>query len=212
VARCTHAGPWVDSNLFVTLPWRCLAYSYSLVYALDAQHVSRGDARIRQRFLNDYVKMGVAIAMQRAWLQEFSRRLHGVEELHALRACHRELIAMQSRFGVRWTPEGTKRMQIEHMWRQASGVDARLAEVVQLLEQKVDLFEAGASQRLNTKTERLNDTVFYLQPVFGLLAGAQVGVALAPKWSGLIQGALGGLLLGGLVPLLFRKLGKKRDE
>jgi transposase len=21
VARCTHAGPWLDSNLFVTLPW-----------------------------------------------------------------------------------------------------------------------------------------------------------------------------------------------
>jgi uncharacterized membrane protein len=99
-------------------------------------------------------------------------------------------------------------------------VDDRFAEVVQLLEQKVDLLEAEATEQLNTKTERLNDTVFYLQPVFGLLAGAQVGVALQPTFFGLVQGALGGLLLGGLVPpllrrlvpLLLRTLRKTRDE
>jgi hypothetical protein len=30
VARCTHAGPWLDSNLFVMLPEEILTYSHVL--------------------------------------------------------------------------------------------------------------------------------------------------------------------------------------
>lgn len=171
--------------------WRCFAHSYSLVYALSAGHPGREDGRILQRFLCDYVKMGVAIAIERAWLQEFPVRLREAQDLQALRLCHKELVWMQSRFGVRWTPEGTQRMKIEELWRRASAVDDRLVEVARVLEQKVDVLEAVA-------TERLNTALLALQGLFGFLAGAQVGVGLYPSWLGIAGGGIVGLLLCGL--------------
>jgi hypothetical protein len=171
--------------------WRCFVYSYSLVYALDGSYPGRQDGRILQRLLSDYVKMGVAIAMERAWLQEFPRRLREAQDLKLLRLCHQELVWMQSRFGVRWTPEGTQRMKIEELWRRTSGVDDRLAEVAQVLEQKVEVLEAVTA-------ERLNAALLALQGLLGFLAGAQVGVALYSTWLGIAVGGIVGLLLCGL--------------
>jgi hypothetical protein len=187
---------WKDAG------WRCFVYSYSLIYALDAQYQARDDTSIRQRFLRDYVKMGVAIAMQRAWLQEFPQRLRDTQDLPTLRRHHEELVRTQSRFGVRWTPEGTQRMQLEQAWRQAAGVDERLAEVTQLLEHKIDLLEANATDQLNT-------ALLALQLLFGAFTGAQIGLDLVPKQGlpltllGLAGGGVFGLLICWLVAQWF---------
>ena len=112
---------------------------------------------------------------------------------------------MRSRFGVRWTPEGTQRMTIEELWRKASGVDDRIAEVTQLLEQKVDMLEAEA-------TERLNSAVFVLQVVLGALAGGQIGASFEPKLLTCSIGLVVGGFLCWLVSPLFTKPKGKRDE
>lgn len=183
---------WKPSGL------RGFIYSYSLVYALANTFQGRDDQAIRAGFLNEYLKMGVALAIQRAWLQEFPDKVRQASNIDDLRDAHREMVAMQSHFGFLWTSEGTQRMRIEQMWRKTTGVDERMNDVKTLLEQKIGLEEAQETAILNKKTADLNIKIFILQLIFGIIYGSQIGVALRPDLMGIVQGGL----IGGVFTLV----------
>lgn len=171
--------------------WRSFVHSYSLVYALSNALSPRQDESIRVSFLRDYFKIGVSIAIQRAWLQEFLGKIKRVKGLKHMRDYHNELVNLQSYFGTMWTSEGTQRMLIEQMWLTTSGVNVRMSDARLLLEQKVAFEEAIETENLTKGTAKLNRVIYYFQFIFGILYGAQIGLFIT-------KDNLLGTILGGV--------------
>lgn len=179
--------------------WRCFVYSYSLIYALanSVSFAGRQDERIQCSFLQEYFRMGISIAIQRAWLQEFFAKIQKASNMDIIRKCHDEMVSMESHFGLTWTAEGTQRVRIEQLWRKATGVDDRMTEARLLLEQKVAFEEAMETEQLTQKTTDLNKMILYLQFIFGIMYGAQIGLAIfdTNKIVGSVAGGIAGFLV-----------------
>jgi hypothetical protein len=130
---------------------RYFVHSYSLVCAcspvdsLNSQHVD-WPAHI---FLEDYVRMGARLALERAELVELRSTLQEVSDLAELRHLRNDWVDFCRVLGVRWTAEGTQRTQIEQLWRQVSGLRKMSEETDHRLDQTIGMFEAQASDRLN---------------------------------------------------------------
>jgi hypothetical protein len=130
---------------------RYFAHSYSLVCAcspvenLTSQHVN-WPVHI---FVEDYVRMGVRLALERAELLELRPALQEVGDLAELRCLHSNWVDFRRVLGVRWTAEGTQRAQIEQIWRQVSGLGKMSEEIDHRFEQTIETFEAQATDRLN---------------------------------------------------------------
>lgn len=148
---------------------RYFVHSYSLVCAcspvanLTSQHAKWPD-RI---FLEDYVRMGSRLALERAKLLESRSALQKVGDLAELRRLRSEWVDFCRVLGVRWTAEGTQRTQIEQIWRQVSGLGKISEEIDHRFEQTVEMFEAQA-------TDRLNRLLMWFQIVVTGLAAAGV--------------------------------------
>ncbi len=181
-ARENMVDRWIKTG------WRCFAYSYSMVYALNESYPGRLDDKIRGNFLDKYVRTGVTIALHRAMLQELPLKLKQAESLAEMRKCHQEMARINNYVGVRWTSEGTQNTKIEQIWRKATGIEDRMNEVKLLLEEKIDVYEAQ-------EADRLNNGIFILQIIFGAFYGAQIGLALGSDFVHLILGMVIGLVL-----------------
>ncbi|MBN2108437.1 MAG: hypothetical protein JW832_13510 [Deltaproteobacteria bacterium] len=186
---------WAGAN------WRCFAHSYSLVFALGQtpEGIDRNDNDIKTTFCTDYMAMGASIAIQRAWLQELPETVRNSDDMRGIRACHEQMVMINSLFGLRWTSEGTQRMRIEQLWRRSTGIDDRLHETQKLLNQKIEVRETEAA-------EKLNNLVMALQIVLGGAAGAQIGLAAYdPKtWSYGLAGFLWALVILLLIWPLYK--------
>jgi hypothetical protein len=100
-------------------------------------------------FLEDYVRVGVRLALERAELMELRSALQGVGDLSELRRLRGDWVDFRRVLGIRWTAEGTQRAQIEQVWRQVSGMEKNAGEIDRRFEQTIELFEAQAADRLN---------------------------------------------------------------
>ena len=148
---------------------RYFVHSYSLVCACSpvgnfaSQHVDQ-PVHI---FVEDYVRMGARLALERAELLELRSALQEICDLAELRRLRSEWVDFCRVLGVRWTAEGTQRTQIEQVWRQVSGLGKMSEETDRRFEQTIELFEAQA-------TERLNRLLTWFQIVITGLAAAGV--------------------------------------
>ena len=153
---------------------RCFVHSYSLVCAYSpAENLTSQQAK-RQAdiFVEDYVRMGARLALERAELMELRSALQGADHLAELRRLRREWVDFCRVLGVRWTAEGTQRTQIEQVWRHVSGLGRMSEETDCRFEQTIDMFEAQA-------TERLNRLLTWFQIVVTGLAAAGVTAEIA---------------------------------
>lgn len=165
---------------------RYFVHSYSLVCAcsqvenLTSQH-TKWPAHI---FVEDYVRMGARLALERAELLELRSALQNADDLGELRHLRSDWVDFCRVLGVRWTAEGTQRTQIEQAWRQVSGLGKMSEETDHRFEQTIEMFEAQA-------TERLNRLLTWFQIVVTGLAAAGVtaqitqteGWRIALPWS-----------------------------
>jgi len=130
---------------------RYFVHSYSLVCAcspvdnLTSQHMDQ----LVHIFVEDYVKMGARLALERAELLELRSALQEIGELAELRRLRNDWVDFSRVLGVRWTAEGTQRTQIEQVWRQVSGLGKMSEETDRRFEQTIETFEAQATDRLN---------------------------------------------------------------
>lgn len=100
-------------------------------------------------FVEDYVRMGARLALERAELLELRPALQEVGDLAELRRLRSDWVDFRRVLGVRWTAEGTQRAQIEQVWRQVSGMEKMSEEIDRRFEQTIALFETQAADRLN---------------------------------------------------------------
>jgi hypothetical protein len=186
--------------------WRIFAYSYSMVYALSENSYGRDDEQVRDRFLSDYVKMGVSIAIQRAMLQDYPAKIRNADRIMEIRKYHKEMAEMSSYFSVRFTSEGTQSMRIEQIWKRSTGIDDRMNETKQLLDQKIEILEADAAAKLNNR-------LLFLQYIMGTMAGVQIGAAIAKEpIVGVVWGLLGSVTFMVTVQFLWEFLSKIREK
>jgi len=165
-----HVGPaWAKRMVqdgvydrWQPLGWRFLAHNYSLVCACHTGGVSSGVAtsqdlaELRQRFMRDYVRMGVNFTLERAIVLDFGARLKGASRFDQVRPLRETWVDFRRVLGTRWATEGMQRLQIEKLWRHVSEQDDRAEEVDRRLDQTIRFFEAEAAVRLSTLIVLLN--------------------------------------------------------
>jgi hypothetical protein len=192
---------------------RFFVHSYSLVCSWAAGNVSNQNPRwLFDIFMNDYVRMGARVALERAELVELRSTLQDIGTLAELREQRKNWVNSRRVLGVRWTAEGTQRAQIEHIWRQVSGTEKMSEEIDQRFEQTVDLFEAEAANRLN-------QLLMWLQMLVAgaAAAGLTAHLTLRLEWNVALAWALGmGILATGLcwvwLHYALRRFRRRRDK
>ena len=188
---------------------RYFVHSYSLVCAcspvnnLAGQHVNQ-PVHI---FLEDYVKMGARLALERAELLELRSALQQVDELAELRRLRSEWVDFCRVLGIRWTAEGTQRAQIEQIWREVSGMEKMREEIDHRFEQTIGMFEARATNRLNQLLTRFQTVVTGLAA-----AGLTIQITQSEEWRTTLAWSLGMGILAAALSWLGLRYGFRRKQ